>query len=154
MEWLGKFLLLPSAERHLLVRAAILLWAIRLGMWLLPFQTLRRLLAGVTHASQGMPDADRSLPDRIAWAVAVASRYVARANCLTQGLAVQLLLEREGYPARLQIGVARSAEGWLRAHAWVESQGKIVVGGGEHSHYVPLRALEKGYQRDRRHLFP
>lgn len=51
-------------------------------------------------------------------------------------------LGRKGYPACLRIGVSRGEGGRLQAHAWVESQGKIVVGSGARSHYTPLAALE------------
>ena len=72
--------------------------------------------------------ADKMSSDRIPWAVEVASRYVPFATCLTRALAVQMLFTREGYPAHLCIGVAKSKEYRLEAHAWVESEGRIVTG--------------------------
>jgi len=81
--------------------------------------------------------------DSVTWAVAVASRYVPLVTCLTQALATQVLLGRCGHPASLRIGVARSERGQLQAHAWVESQGRIVFGGLKNlSHYTPLPPLE------------
>src|SRR5437867_11533874 len=91
---LRKFLRLSANDRRLLVSAALLLGAIRLGLWLLPFQTLRQLLAKMTqHATRlrracalqrfrlpagafgGEPGAQaRDYPDRVVWAVVVASR--------------------------------------------------------------------------------
>ncbi len=62
-----------------------------------------------------------SLPGRpreVAGAVMSASRYVPRATCLVRALTVQALLEAQGWPAWLRIGVA-GAPGWA-AHAWVE----------------------------------
>ena len=56
------------------------------------------------------------------------SRYVPAATCLTQALATRVLLSRLGQPAHLRIGVAKSKKGQLQAHAWVESQGKIIIG--------------------------
>ncbi|MFQ5795320.1 MAG: lasso peptide biosynthesis B2 protein [Candidatus Bipolaricaulia bacterium] len=84
MKRLRKFLLLTSTDRRLLVRATLLVWVIRFGLWLLPFQTLRRLLARVAQAPAGWRNSGSLSPDRIAWAVAVASRYVPGAGtCLT-----------------------------------------------------------------------
>jgi hypothetical protein len=40
-----------------------------------------------------------------------------------------LLLKHVGHEAELRIGVAKNERGGLQAHAWVESNGEIVVGG-------------------------
>jgi hypothetical protein len=49
-------------------------------------------------------------------------------TCLTQALATQILLGWRGHPTHLRIGVAYSETGQLQAHAWIESDGQIVVG--------------------------
>ena len=142
MKRLRKFLSLTPRDRRLLLSAAFLLGAIRLGLSLLSFQTLRRLLAHVTQTPTRLRNADQSFPDRIAWAVAVASRYVPKATCLTQALATQVLCARQGHTACLCIGVAKGERGHLEAHAWVESQGRIVIGGSAVEHYTLLSAFE------------
>ena len=143
MKRLLKFMHLPAAERWLLVKAALLLSAIRLGLGLLPFQTLRRLLAKVAEASTGLQETDRSSADRIVWAVEAAGRRLPGAGtCLTQALAAQALLARRGHPALLRIGVLKGEEGRLEAHAWLESKGRIVIGGSELERFTPLVALE------------
>lgn len=123
-----KFLCLSPADRGLLVKAAFLLVAIRLGLWLLPFRTLRRLLSIRTRAPIKSPEADQSSLRRVVWGVKATSRYVPAATCLTQAWAAQVLLCRLGHPTRLRIGVAKSKGGKLEAHAWVESQDEIVIG--------------------------
>jgi hypothetical protein len=151
-----KFLRLTATDRRLLVTAVLLLGAVRLGLWLVPFQALRQLLAKMTrHATDATArlsspksdatDARRGMhPDRIVWAVVVGSRYVPKSTCLAQALAVQMLLARRGVPAHLHIGVAKQGqEKQLEAHAWVESQGKIVIGGSEPGRYIPLSGLER-----------
>ena len=142
MTRLHKFFCLSMTDRGLLGRTTVLLWGIRLGLWLLPFQNMRRILARVAHPISRIYKADQSSPDRIAWAIAVASGYVPKATCLCQAFAVKVLLERQGIPACLYIGVARGEERRLEAHAWVESQGKVVIGGSRLDHYTPLPALE------------
>jgi hypothetical protein len=57
---LRKFVRLPAAERRLLVKAALLLAATRAGVWLLPFRTVRRVVARVADAPAGFRSADRS----------------------------------------------------------------------------------------------
>ena len=54
-----------------------------------------------------------------------------------------LLLARRGFPASLHIGVAKQGqEKQLEAHAWVESEGKVLIGGSEPGRYTSLLALE------------
>src|SRR5215831_18997330 len=142
MERLRKFLLLTATERSLLIRAVLLLGAIRVGLWLLSFRTLWDLLARVTPARGRSRDLDYSSPEQVARAVTAASRYVPRATCLTQALAAQVLLTRQGYPVSLRIGVAKGEGGRLEAHAWVENQGEVVIGGAALGRYTLLLACE------------
>lgn len=141
---LAKLRRLPAAERGLLLQAFALLWTVRLGLWLLPFSVVRRFLRGRPARSR-VGHASPSPPDRVAWAVLVASGYVPRATCLARALVAQALLRRRGLPAELRIGVARGGGRALDAHAWVESGGRIVLGGDELDRYTPLRpASEPG----------
>jgi hypothetical protein len=66
--------------------------------------------------------------DKIIWAVALASRYVPAATCLTQALAGQVLLNQHCAPTVLRIGVMKDQRGEFQAHAWIESQGRVVIG--------------------------
>lgn len=140
-ETLRKFLALSGRDRRLLVSAVFLLGAIRLGLWLLPFQTLNRLLQKVTQVNIEVQEVNSATVDRVAWAVMVARRYIPGALCLAQALATQVLLGRRGYQTDLRIGVARK-KGQLRAHAWVESGGKIVIGGLGSNLYTPVPIQE------------
>lgn len=143
MKRLRKFLGLPPTERNLLVTAAFVLGLVRVGMWLLPFRTLRRLLARMAQAPAVRRRGDQLSPDRIAWAVEIASRYVPGGRtCLVQALSTQVLLARQSHSARLRIGVAKGRRGQLEAHAWVESEGKVVIGGVDVARFIPFSALE------------
>jgi hypothetical protein len=133
---------LSPADRRLLLEAALLVLAIRLGLWLLPFRVLRHLLGRIAR-EQPSPTGEAQLVERIAWAVKGVSRCIPQATCLTQALAAQVLLQRRGLPARVHIGVARDEEAGLAAHAWVESQGRVVVGGSGLRRYTHLIALER-----------
>lgn len=142
MSLIRRFFRLPRSERWLLVKAALLLGAIRSGLRLLPFQTLKQLLDSASRVPESH-SSNQFSSDRIAWAVIAAGRYVVRDKpCLTQALAAQVLLKRRGYPATLRIGVAREGSGELQAHAWVESEDGVVVGGGDLSRYTLLPAFD------------
>lgn len=140
MRRLRKFLGLPPGDRRLLIRAALLVPAVRLILWLLPFQSSIRMLEKRVPGRGGRAG-DDPLPDRIVWAVEAAARYVPRATCLTQALAAQTLLNREGFPAELRIGVAKDGNGRLQAHAWLEKDGKILMGDCQGENYIPFHNL-------------
>jgi len=146
MERLHNFCRLPSSNQHLLIQSALLLSIVRIGLWLLPFQTLRCLLAHISRTPQApVQEGGHAGIQQIVWAVALTSRYMPAATCLTQALATQVLLKRRGHPACLRIGVARSDAGAFQAHAWVECQGKIVIGGIQaRARYTPLPPLDGG----------
>jgi hypothetical protein len=140
---LRKFLSLRSSDCHLLVSTALLLGAIRVGLRLLPFRTLQRVVNKLAQPPAGLRRINQSSVDRLVWAVTVSGRYVPRATCLTQALVAQVLLGRHGHQTQLRVGVARGDEGQLEAHAWLESEGKVVVGGGELSRYALLPGIER-----------
>jgi hypothetical protein len=139
-----KFLRLTTIERRLLIKTALLLEAIKLGMRLLPFRTLRHLLTGVADtAPPRLRHADHLSVEKIAWAVEAASRHTPGVKtCLTQALAAQVLLARRGHPALLRIGVAKGEQEQFQAHAWVESEGMVVIGGSQFGRYTPLAVIE------------
>jgi hypothetical protein len=143
MEQTHKFRRLPVQSRHLRLKSLLLLGLVRLGLWLLPFRTLRRILARLRPAHAAAHEGHQASIRHIVWAVTVASRYVPAATCLTQALTTQVLLRRYGYAADLRIGVARSEAGEFQAHAWVECQGEVVIGGVQApSRYTPLPTLD------------
>jgi hypothetical protein len=97
---------------------------------------------------------DSSAIRRISCRVKQLSVYVPKATCLTQALTTMILLERAKQPASLIFGVSKETEDNLVAHAWVESAGYVVVGGGKDltrfSLLVPVGG--KPNERNIRHL--
>jgi hypothetical protein len=145
MKRLRRLMHLPAAERWLLVRAVLLLWTMRVGLWLLPFQTLRQLLAEFTVRAMRAPVSERLSKAKVVRTVETAARFTPLAStCLTQALAAQVLLARRGYPALLRIGVLRDGKGRLQAHAWVESEDEVVIGEYDLKRYTPLATLRLG----------
>jgi Transglutaminase-like superfamily len=119
---------LSAADRHLLAEAGWLLVLTRIGLWILPYQRLRRALDRKKPSIAAPP---REAAERVAWAVTAVARRLPAMTCLVQSLAAHSLLRRRGCPAQLRIGVhtrAGSATRPLEAHAWVECDGRVVVG--------------------------
>src|SRR5215217_8797221 len=144
MAHLRRCLRISTTELWLLVKATLLLEAIKLGIQLLPFRVLRRLLERVAGTPAGLRYTNYPSVDRIAWIVETASRRTPGAkSCLTQALAAQVMLTRRGYPSQLHIGVAKGERGQFKAHAWVESEGKVIMGGSELGGFTPLTVLER-----------
>ena len=137
---LAKFLRLSASDRRFLLKVLLAVWVVRLMLSLLPFRKVRELLT--KFATTNRNTAEQFPLEHVAWAVSRASRFVPAASCLTQALVTKLFLGRLGHPATVRIGVARSEAGELQAHAWVESRGKIVIGGSQRSlqRYTPLAA--------------
>jgi len=119
---------LSTADRWLLAEAGLLLLVCRIGLWLLPYARLRRMVDGTSPPA---PEPPRDFPERVSWAIGALARRLPAMTCLVQSLAAHALLRRAGCPAELRIGVqagARNAVKPLEAHAWVECEGRIVVG--------------------------
>jgi hypothetical protein len=137
-----KFLALPWSDKWLLIEALLVVGATRLGLWLVPFRALPGRLELFARLAAKAEVTDLS-PDRIAWTVGVVSSYIPAATCLTQALAAKVLLGWRGWPSQLRIGVAKGARGQLEAHAWLECQGRILIGGSAESvaHFTALPSL-------------
>jgi hypothetical protein len=140
MRRIHKFLNLSSIEQKLLIKTWILLGLIKLGVTLLPFSTLRKFLYKFKCIFGG--DKKAFPEDRLVWSVGVVSRYVPKTTCLVQAITTQFLLQQAGHQACLHIGVTETEKGRLKAHAWVESKGKVLIGGIDLNQYTHLLVLE------------
>ena len=143
MKLLYKFLQLQECDRQLLLITFTLLGTIRLGLWLLPFRTWRRLLSRLMQSKSKLQEANSTSVSQVVWAVSLASRYMpGNVKCLSRALATQVLLSQHGHTADLYIGVAKGEGEQLEAHAWVESQGQVVIGTLSNlSRFTPLPAF-------------
>jgi hypothetical protein len=138
MRRVRKFLSLPLREKFLLMKAALLVLTIRVGLTLLPFSTLQKILPKVTKKCIDLERKRTFSIDQVAWSVAASSHCLPKATCLVQALAIQVLLLHEGYPANLQFGVTKGDRKELQAHAWVESEGRVIDNGSENGRYKPM----------------
>jgi hypothetical protein len=109
----------------LLGEAWAALMATRL-MMALPYRVWRGLLMEMMAERGDSPLSDGTRS--VVWAVAQARRAAPGTTCLTRALAAGWMLRRRGQRARLAIG-ARTAEGKLEAHAWLELGGAVIIGG-------------------------
>ena len=83
--------------------------------------------------------------EEILRAVNVAARFVPGATCLVKARAASAMLNRFGYAAEIKIGVAKQASD-LKAHAWVECDGQVVLGesGNQYTELPKMRPAPSG----------
>ncbi|AFZ26451.1 hypothetical protein Cylst_4359 [Cylindrospermum stagnale PCC 7417] len=128
MNNLSKLLGLDSQKRQLLISTFVLLLLVRLGLFLLSFKTLQKLLSSISNAKPKCQEKHHISIDKIIWAVEVSSHYMPGVKCLARALTCQFFMSRHGYTSNLCIGVAKGEQGELKAHAWLENQGQVVIG--------------------------
>ena len=115
---------LTRADRLLLAEAIRLRLIVSIGLNVFRFRALRAYL-------QRRPVSNQQRIDRVVWAVKAVSRRWPGSTCLADALVVEAMLRRHGHAAVVKIGVKhpQSSERSLEAHAWVECDGVVVVGG-------------------------
>ena len=127
-----KFAAYSARERRLVLKAWCIVSAIRVLLWTVPYRWVEQWCLRA-----GTPTAGGAQPAEIALSVTRASTLVPVATCLVQALAGAWLIRRAGGDAVIHFGVAREAAA-VKAHAWLESEGRILIGGGTAADYLPL----------------
>lgn len=138
MTLIHSFFKLDNKTKLILIKTFLLLWIIRIMLWIFSFSRMGHLIkrfSRVKPASTTIP-----LP-KITWAVQVMGRFVPGSTCLVQALSGQILLARYGYSSLVKIGVSRS-KGEFEAHAWLENEGQVVLGESE-TDFVPIMDVGK-----------
>jgi hypothetical protein len=134
----SKYVCLSRQERLLLLRSFMVVSIVRLGLWIFPFPTIMRTLKRLKSRRLRASCALHTI-ERLTWAVRVASRYVPQATCLTQGISGKLLIEScIDRDVGLQIGVRLNEQKRIEAHAWIECEGEVVLGGESASSFTPI----------------
>jgi len=72
-----------------------------------------------------LPAPPRLTHEEAAWAITAAARRIPRTRCLEWSLALRGLLAQAGIASALRLGVAAPERpGPIRAHAWIETDGR------------------------------
>ena len=136
MRGLKRFIRLSPGKRSLLLQTALVVGAVRIGLWLLPFDSLQRLAQRAGRKSWKPHPVQQLI-----WAVKAAGRRIPRSTCLTQALAAQVLLARSGHDSQIQLGVAKDEQRGFEAHAWLVFAGQVILG-GDIDRYTSILAVE------------
>lgn len=129
---------LTAADCRLLVCVRILEAFSSAALASMPLPAVRKALAQIQPLA--MAWCGPASEARIAWAFeASARRRVGRAMCLARALAAEALLPAADPPLMVVIGVTRPKGGLLKSHAWIERDGRVLIGGGDSlREYVPF----------------
>lgn len=120
-----KFLSLSAREKLLLMRAASQLLWVSAALRLLPFSIVKRSCERLReHAAS-----DPVSISQVAYAVNAATNFIPGSACLSRALVCQRMLGNIGVRTQLKIGVMKKAKGMLDAHAWLEYEGMVIMGG-------------------------
>jgi hypothetical protein len=141
-----RYRLLDPEARSLFGQAVILLLQISVSLRARGFKktkdTLQQKLPSMPadHFPDGVSPEQVQKTCRM---VKASARYgVVRPTCLVESLALWYLLQKQGIPALLRIGVRKLSEKF-EAHAWVEYQGCALNQSEEqHQHYA---AFDSGF---------
>lgn len=122
---------LDRSDRRLVLEAASLLTLVWIGLRLLGFSKVRRILEpyrGSPRAGNG----DRAHPSaigRVSWAITAVAARLPWTNCLVRAFAADVMLRRRRLGSEVCLGV-RVRDGVLRieGHAWVECDGAVAIG--------------------------
>lgn len=126
MRRLFRLFTLPYPVKKMLVLSLLTIFAIRIGLWVLPFNLLERWSNGTAPVLDQATD--WTAIKHVVRSVRLCSRFIPYATCLTQALATRLLLRMDGQPSDLKIGVEKDLDEKFGAHAWIEVDGQIVIG--------------------------
>ena len=141
MRRLRKFLYLSLEDKILFFKAVVLVGAFRISLLIFPLKLVQQFVDSVT---QKLSKPKTNPQEKISWCIKTVGNYLlGPESCLPVALAAKVLLKQNGYPATINIGVYKDNEIKLEAHAWVESEGKIIVGEATIKDYTPLLTIKK-----------
>ena len=139
---LRRALSLSRGQWWILTRAWVLLLLVDLGLRILPFTRLQKILTPKLPAVEesNLLETLPTIQYLQRWVGTAARNHLYPMTCLRRALVLQWLLARQGIAVNLRFGVRKEA-GTLNAHAWLEHRGRPI---GEPQriarHYAPLMA--------------
>jgi hypothetical protein len=145
MSRLRKAFALSASDWLLIAQTWLWFVAVEVGLGCLPLQKLLRIIQRPGKAQRGTKREEEprhATPERLAYCVGLTTRlHLHDPTCLKKALVLYTLLTRRDFNAQLFIGAARATNGKLDAHAWLECQGKVLLGAPVPGRYSILCTL-------------
>lgn len=129
--WYG----LTATDWRLVVAVAVAQVVTAAALCVMPLPALRVRARRVRPLARFLV---RGSDSRIAWAIEATGRRLPRVStCLIRALVAELVLDLNDGPVSLTIGVRRTADGTIEAHAWLARKDRVLVGATP-DEYAPL----------------
>lgn len=127
---LRKLRTLRLSQLRLLAVCCVLVPIVDISLRLFGMRRTQGLLARFVEIPRHARTGAELEPLEIGWLVSIAATHsLWPASCLRQALVLWWLLARRGISTHIRLGVSKDSGGALAAHAWVEHDGHILIGG-------------------------
>lgn len=131
---LARLARLPTSDKREIFATFLTIVFVRLSLSCIGYNKLRKMIPPANRRAPA--DLSQDLGRR----VILLARFIPGASCLTQAVTAQLMLARLGYQSDMRVGVRQDENGHIHAHAWLLTEGKVILGGhpAELQTYAPL----------------
>lgn len=109
-------------DLRLLLFAWLVLVIVRAALLLTNYRRIATILPSVHRAPPP------GLARRVEISILQVSRFVPGSTCLAEACAGRILLAIKGFGATMRVGVRTASNGSLLAHAWLISDGEVILG--------------------------
>ena len=127
---LRKLRALRSSQLLLLAACCVLVPLIDISLRLFGMRRTKGLLVRFDGSQHRVHIGAELEPIEIGRLVSIAATHsLWRASCLRQALVLWWLLARRGISTDIRLGVSVASDDTLDAHAWIEHNGDVIIGG-------------------------
>jgi hypothetical protein len=129
MSVIVSFIRLNFNDKLLVIESLFWLLSIRVMLWIFSFTSVQKKVQKIVNHYNPNPKKKIAIKN-LKNIMLTTAGYVPYATCLVQALAGHILFFKYGFPTSIKIGVL-SENGEFEAHAWLEHEEKVVLGGSE-----------------------
>jgi hypothetical protein len=124
---LRKFMSMPGPQKLGLLRVIVLLLVARSGTRWLGYRRMKWVLMPMRRpAPKNLQEQEVLIRSSVRLINLARTRVVKEVNCLPTSLVLQSLLRAQGVTTDIRIGVRKTFDGQLEAHAWLETGGRAI----------------------------
>lgn len=128
MKKVYRFFILPNYEKKIISQAIGWLMFFRLLLWFVSYKRLKSIFSFEDTDSLNSTNVDWGKIKIVTRSVKKCSQYLPFMTCLVQALATRKILNSIGQSSSIKLGVGRDDDNNFVAHAWVEANGRIIIG--------------------------
>ena len=137
---LVRFFKINRFERDLFIWTAVSVCYYSILVAIVPRRYVLKRVGNLSvETAEFISEKDIVIVNQVSKAIRRSVRFIPwRVTCFAKAIAAKAILKREGISSTLYIGVGKSNEGKLTAHAWLRCGGLIVTGKEELVRFTPV----------------